>query len=245
MRTITIPARYCGPPTSGNGGYSAGSLAAALLDDLDAPRLGTAVEVTLLAPPPLEQPLAVETDPGARAARLLDGEHGIATAKVLDELVVDAPEVVTFSQAERLEPDETLRKALAEHPFPSCYVCGPDRDDEDALHLWAIRVPGSDVFAAPYVPNAIGTQFEHVWGALDCPSSGPMMMAEAPFPSPSVLGRIAAVVHRVPVAAERHVVHSWRIAVDGRKMHSGSALIEDRSGEIIAAARATWVQLRT
>ena len=54
---VTIGRRYRGPLTSGNGGYSAGRLAAFV----DAP----AVEVTLRLPPPLERPLQV--DPRRRA----------------------------------------------------------------------------------------------------------------------------------------------------------------------------------
>jgi hypothetical protein len=245
VRTITIPARFCGPPTSGNGGYSAGSLAGALLDGLGRSPLDSPVEVTLLAPPPLERPLAVDIATGEGTARLLDGDAVVAVAKLVDGVEIAVPGIVTFAQAERLEPDATAREALAGHPFPSCYVCGPGRHDADAFRLWALRVPGANLFAAPYVPTEVGAQLEHVWGALDCPSSAPMMMTEAPFASPAVLGRITATLDRAPTPGERHVVLAWRIGVDGRKMQSGSAIVEDRTGAVVASALATWVQLRT
>ena len=50
--TITIPGGFNGPDGSGNGGYSAGLLAERLT------RVGgTAVQVTLRTPPPLDRPL--------------------------------------------------------------------------------------------------------------------------------------------------------------------------------------------
>ncbi|MFN3602998.1 MAG: hypothetical protein ACK4UY_16580, partial [Dietzia sp.] len=49
---LTVPSRFCGPPSSGNGGWSAGALAA-----LAAP--GAPVRVTLRRPPPLETPMPV------------------------------------------------------------------------------------------------------------------------------------------------------------------------------------------
>ena len=51
---MIVPARFNGPPDSGNGGYTCGLVAA---------ELGAAsAEVTLRAPPPLETEMAVERD---------------------------------------------------------------------------------------------------------------------------------------------------------------------------------------
>ena len=47
---MIIESRYKGPPTSGNGGWTAGTVAALI----DGP-----AEVTLRTPPPLETPLSV------------------------------------------------------------------------------------------------------------------------------------------------------------------------------------------
>src|SRR5580692_8740902 len=66
--SLVIPARFCGPPGSGNGGYVCGSVASYL----DGP-----VTVTLRRPPPLETALAVERDGGVR---VLDGSTLIAEA---------------------------------------------------------------------------------------------------------------------------------------------------------------------
>ena len=53
MRTLTIDRRFNGPPDSGNGGYVCGAFAVATGADL---------RVRLVAPPPLEVPLAVQND---------------------------------------------------------------------------------------------------------------------------------------------------------------------------------------
>ena len=58
--TLTIPAWFNGPPTSGNGGYTCGRVAQ-LVD-------AEVVEVSLRSPPPLDTPLAVERD-GGRVTR--------------------------------------------------------------------------------------------------------------------------------------------------------------------------------
>jgi hypothetical protein len=36
---------------------------------------------------------------------------------------------------------------------------------------------------------------------------------------------------------------AWRIALDGRKRHAGSALFTAR-GELLASARAVWIELK-
>ena len=50
MGSIVIDSRFCGPKTSGNGGYSAGLIA----KDFEA-TIGKAVKVTLRSPPPLDE----------------------------------------------------------------------------------------------------------------------------------------------------------------------------------------------
>ena len=54
MATVRIERRFRGPPTTGNGGYVAGLVAAALG--------GTDCTVTLKAPPPLDRDLVLTTD---------------------------------------------------------------------------------------------------------------------------------------------------------------------------------------
>jgi hypothetical protein len=57
MPTLTVPSRFNGPPTSGQGGYSAGTLAA----HLDGP-----AAVSLRRPVPLDEALEVRAEDGAK-----------------------------------------------------------------------------------------------------------------------------------------------------------------------------------
>jgi UDP-2,3-diacylglucosamine pyrophosphatase LpxH len=69
MATLSIDRRFCGPPGSGNGGYTAGRLAALI---------GDPAEITLRRPPPLETEMRVE-----RAGSRLLLVHG-------DDLIAEA-----------------------------------------------------------------------------------------------------------------------------------------------------------
>src|SRR5262245_4549334 len=91
--TVTIDTRFCGPPTSGNGGYTCGLVARAF-----GAAESDAIEVTLRRPPPLDRPLTIDT----RDERvvLLDGEEVIADA-VATALDVAAPEPIGMERAQR------------------------------------------------------------------------------------------------------------------------------------------------
>jgi hypothetical protein len=226
--SLSVPARFCGPPTSGNGGYTAGLLAGHVVGP-------GGVEVTLRRPPPLARPLTVAGD--ETRVELRDGDDVVAEAVAVD-LEVEPPPVVAWEAAVAASEHSTFRDA-SQHPFPTCFACGPDRDEGDGLRLFAGAVDGSAAFAAPWIPTEVDGPI--VWAALDCPSSAPAFAdptAEGPF----VLGRITARVERLPVPGVRHVVTSTGLGRDGRKFHAVSA-VRDADGDLCAVARATWIQL--
>ena len=76
-RILVINRRFRGPPTSGNGGYTCGMLAAAA---------ARPVEVRLIRPPPLDKPLEISTDAATSGLVLKDGVETVATAtpKIFD-----------------------------------------------------------------------------------------------------------------------------------------------------------------
>ena len=130
---VLIASRFCGPPSSGNGGYTAGLLAAAL---------GGSVEVTLRSPPRLEHELDLQVTAGH--ARLTDGEVLVAEARRVDvELQLPAP--ATFEQATVLSRNYV---GFRQHHFPGCFVCGAARAPAMACHLSGQDRPGEPV-AAP------------------------------------------------------------------------------------------------
>ncbi len=224
--TITIPSRFCGPPGTGNGGYTAGLLARML----DGP-----VEVTLRAPAPLDRPLTV--DATGEGARLLDGADLVAEAhRTTIELDVPAP--VSFAEATAVGARSPYRDE-AIHPFPRCFACGPARAPGDGLRLFPGRVDGTDTFAVGWVPTEVDDLT--VWAALDCPS-GVLIYLDAEHPPPHVLGRIAVRIARRPSVGAEHVITSWLRHRDGRKVMTASVL-HDAAGELCALARCTWIGL--
>jgi hypothetical protein len=234
MHELLIEPRFCGPATSGNGGFSSGLLAEAL---------GLPVEVTLRAPPPLDTALRLE--PAADGGgRLWAGETLVADARPL-ALSLEAPEPVSWDDAARATRDFV---GFRDHPYPRCFVCGPTRAEQDGLRLFPGPVAGRQLVAAPWaVPDELcdesgALQTRFAWAALDCPSWFGYASFEAELP-PVLLGRLAAAIERAPRAGERCVVVGWARGREGRRISCGSALY-DAAGTCIARALSTWVALR-
>jgi hypothetical protein len=232
--SVVVPHRFRGPNTSGNGGYSAGAVAAAL-----GRPLGPA-EVTLRLPPPLDVELPVVADSdGVRV------EHGDAVVAVARPASVDleVPDPVGFAAAERASRDCPW---LVDHPYPQCFVCGTDRPD--GLRIFPGPVAGRRVAAAPWVPDATvcsgdGTVLPAVvWASVDCPSLfGYGCFAE--WPALMLLGRFAARIDRLPRQGEPCVAMGWALGHEGRKYDTAAAL-HSADGELLAASRARWITLK-
>ena len=224
--TVTVPARFCGPPGTGNGGYTAGLLARVL----EGP-----VEVTLRRAAPLERPLTVATT--AEGAHLLDGPDLVADA-VVTTVDLDVPTPVSFAEAVATG-DRSPYRDKSIHPFPRCFACGPARAPGDGLRLFPGRVAGTDTYAVGWVPDEADDLT--VWAALDCPS-GVLIYLDAEHPPPHVLGRMAVRIDRLPAVGEEHVITSWLRSREGRKVMTASAL-HDAGGALCALARCTWIGL--
>jgi hypothetical protein len=231
---FVVPSRFCGPPGSGNGGWVSGHLAALLHPGPD-----ESVTVRLRTPPPLDRELQVargEAD-GRRTLEVTDGEHPVAQATVGAALApTGIPAPVSFAEA-------TLAgegyEGLADHPFPTCFACGPAREPGDALRLRPGRVAGGDgEYAAAWVPAA-DVDLETVWAALDCPGGWASGIAGRPM----VLGTMTAQVAELPAVGAEHVVMAWQRGSEGRKHHSGTALFSSEDGRLLAQAEATWIAI--
>jgi hypothetical protein len=233
--TILIPRRFNGPPDSGHGGYSCGVVAALL---------GGIAEVTLRAPPPLERPLTAQRTGGGVTVR--DGDTVVAEARPA-ELSLEVPEPVSIDEAAEGNRRGHVRWANV-HPFPTCLVCGPERDDTDGFSVLAGPLEGEDVYAADWTPaewvadDGGAVRPEFVWAALDCPSSSPA--ANDWGGAPVVLARLTASIEGPVRAGETHALASWPLERDGRKRHTGVALF-DADGGLRARARALWIELKT
>lgn len=236
-KTVFIPRRFCGPPDSGNGGYTCGLVAEAL---------GGASEVTLRMPVPIEQVMHLQFV-DAHHAHLKRGDDLVAEGARFELELGDMPKV-GFEQASEAAKQSP---AFADHPFPTCFVCGPQRAVGDGLRIFPgkIGAGGADfqhLYAAPWIPDANladdagRVRDEIVWAALDCPTG---FAGGFPYEGKLVTGRLGAKLLSPVRAGEKCTLVSWRTGVDGRKHHAAAVLLGE-GGEVHAQARATWIKLQ-
>lgn len=230
MTTLTIASRYKGPPTSGNGGYVCGLIAATLQAEL---------QVRLLAPPPLETPL--DLAPQGEGEWLLSSADGPVARAVAGRLELEVPSPPRYVQAVWASQHYP---GFREHAFPECFVCGPHRRRGDGLRIF----PGmldTGIVAAPWLPaddldggdGKVAVEF--LWAALDCPG----YFAVSGGRRPMVLGEMQAHVDRRVHVGEPCTVIGWKLGAERRRHYAGTAIF-DEDGELCARARATWVELK-
>ena len=231
-RLLVIGRRFCGPPASGNGGYTCGMLAAAAAKP---------VEVRLMRPPPLDKALEIRDDPDTSALLLMDGDETVAraTPKTFD-LVVPQPPLYGRALA-AVSGYEGFR----EHTYPGCFVCGPARARGDGMRIFASPIEGMDVVAAAWLPDPSladpdGKVLpEFMWAALDCPG----FFASGAAAQGPLLGQYAARIDRCVHVDASCVVIGWSLGHDGRKHYTGTAIF-DGAGELCGRAVATWIEPR-
>ncbi len=225
---FTIASRYNGPPRSGNGGYSAGSMAQ-FID-------GTA-RVRLHVPPPLDRPLRVEeTDDGVAA---FDDDVVVMSAHSAD-LSIDIPEPPSIEEAAAAVAGYP---GFSFHAAPTCFVCGTDRPSPDGLAMYPGPVDAKAVVAAPWTPpaeyaEADGTYSETVlWGVLDCPGAWAATAADPEgMPYFPTLGTMTAAIDEPVTVGESLIIVGWHLETERRKLHTGAALFTS-DGTLKARAR--------
>jgi hypothetical protein len=231
MKTLTIAARFCGPPTSSNGGYFAG---------LVATLAARTVSVRLLQPPPLDTELTVRELPDG-GLEVLHGGEPIGAARLAD-LTLEArpaPEYLAAVEASR------HYAGFRHHRFPTCFVCGTQRARGDGLRIFAGPLPERGVVAAPWVPDASldrgdgKVRPEFMSAALDCPG----YYAVAPDDRMMLLAEFTAHADRLVHVGESCTLVGWRVGASGRKHEAGTA-IYDGKGELCGKARALWIEPR-
>ena len=236
MAELRIAARFCGPPGAANGGVACGSLAALA---------GGAAEVTLRRPVPLERPVPVHRD-GDGTLVAEDGDVLLAEARPA-EAALEALAVPAAVSPEGAEAAAGRSRYYDAPVFPGCFVCGPARRPGDGLRVFPGRVAGRLLWAAPWTPDpsVVGAggrvRPEVVWAALDCPSGiAAAEAADLGADTAVVLGQMTATVGSPPEPGDRCRVLAWPLAVDGRKLGAGSALVGP-DGAVLAAARTVWI----
>jgi hypothetical protein len=231
--TVVIDRRFRGPPDSANGGYACGLMAR---------RMEGAVEVTLRAPPPLEEELQVASDEAGLSLRA--GATVLAEAR-RSELDLKVPDSVSVGEA--AEASQRYR-ALGEHPYPGCFGCGPDRDAGDGLRLFPGPIDERGIAACTWTPHeSLADERglvrpEVAWVALDCPTGwGGDLYGER---RPSMLGRLTGEIMSPLAAGSPVIVVAWPIGAEGRKWEGGTALFTE-AGELKALSRGLWIELKS
>lgn len=230
---VEIHRRFRGPPTSGNGGYVAGVVA----EWIDGP-----AEVTLLAPIPLEVPLHRRRDDAN--VMLFDASRNYARGRPLEsqfDFALPGP-----PSADELEAAAMSFPGPSGHPIPGCFVCGTAREPGDGLCIYPGESPYRDVAVAEWRPGEeLADEHGHIpqrviWAALDCPSYFGLC---EPRPL-ALLARMSAMLERPIAPMEPLRITGWELSREGRK-HHGATVIHDQAGEVVAVARALWIEVES
>lgn len=233
LETVSVPARFSGPPNSGNGGYTCALLAR---------HIGNPAEVTLRKPIPIERAMQVVRD--GEMFKLMAGDELIAEGKPTT-IDLELPKRVSYAEAQAAAEESP---AFKNHPFPTCFVCGPQRPHGDGLRIFPGVVEESAMghtFACGWQPAgefADGSGHikpEFVWSAMDCPTG---FAGGFPYMGKLVTGRLAVKLVAPVRAEEKCVIMSWPLGIDGRKHHAAAALFGE-DGTVRAEAKATWIKL--
>ena len=247
---LIVPRRFCGPASSGNGGWTAGALAALVPHDCpdNRARSWPTIRVALRQPPPLDTPMAVAEQDGSTVASF--GGALVARATVVPE----QEELTTVDAV----PADVARAAMASypgltaHPFPSCFAGGTEREEGDGLRIFPGRVAdqdGATRIAAPSTPHrSVGEDFHAyvddlpraslatTWAALDCIGGWAGDLTDRLM----VLAGMTARIDALPVIGEEHVVVGLACGREGRKTFTASTLY-DPDGRVVARAEHVWV----
>lgn len=218
MASVLVPARFNGPPASGQGGYSAGALAA---------HVDGRASVSLRRPVPLDVELEVRVEGDA------------AHAFVNDELVLEAlaaPPLATWD-APAVSLEEARAAAArfaspAEGTFDHCFVCGRARHD-DGFGIYLGPVEGTDLVAAPWTPPAWSASDddvvlpEFVWSALDCPGYFAVFGVAGEL---AFLARQQSELLRPIHAGVEYVAVGRPLGCEGRKGFAATAILDPDGG---------------
>jgi hypothetical protein len=240
--TLIVPARFCGPERSGNGGYVSGALAGLVAGTVGGTE-AHAVTVTLRQPPPLDATMNVT--PVADGVELTFGGAVVARAEATTS-EIEPVEAVSWDEAVAASASYP---GFTSHPFPTCFSCGTERPDGLRIHPGPVASihEGRTRVAAPWVPDAGVTADPHddapprvglavTWSALDCIGGWAGDLTERLM----VLGQMTAIIDALPVQGEPHVVTGEHRGSEGRKTFTASTL-HDADGRIVGRAEHVWI----
>ncbi|MCA3756911.1 MAG: hypothetical protein IM669_05230 [Phenylobacterium sp.] len=234
MTGIVIAQQFCGPPTSGNGGYCAGLLAR---------NLAGPVIAVLKARIPLDVTLDLSSD---SAGSILTGPEGEVIGEGRPGVPEDLPQPPTPPAWEAALAAEARHIGIGQRFHPICFSCGPERAEGVGLRVFAGQIEGAPEghLACTWIPHANFadteglTPVEVIWAALDCPGFFAWVVREGRHGA--LLGTMTGEVLRRPRAGEPCIVTAWPLERSGRKETAGVALFSVE-GELLARAHQVWI----
>ncbi len=206
MTEILVPRRFCGPPSSGNGGWSAGALAAVTVERADHADPWPAITVALHQPPPLDTELPVSTEDGWTLATY--GGSTVGRARVADHELTEVPAV----SADDARAATAGYRGFGSHPFPTCFTCGTGREEGDGLRIFPGDVAGDELarVAAPWTPHP---SVAEDWHCL--PRGGPRRVGPGHLGGARLRRRLV-LQHRGATDGARHHHAAPRLAAPDR-----------------------------
>lgn len=230
MTNIRIPSFFNGLSDAAQGGVASG---------LFAQHVGGTASVRLRARIPLDVDLDAQLGPDGALSVSWDGRL-VATPTRIPPFRHDPPVRPAFIDALEAALRHPLRGIR--HPFSDCVVCSPTRADGLGVVFGTARgLP--DVLVAPlraadgFVTDG-RLRPEALWGALDCTSFPADLLRSRSF---ALTGQLTAHLERPVAADERLIVVGWRTG-RGTRSHPTASAVLDEAGNVVASARAVWVQ---
>ncbi len=209
------------------------------------------VTVRLRRPPPLG--VGMYAEPQADGRILVSHAGQLIAEARPSSLELDVPAVPGYDAAVQAARHYV---GFHRHPYPGCFVCGPQRERGDGLRIFAgpladatsLAVAGEEPLtaappvAAPWVPEPCldagdgKVAAEFMWAALDCPG----YFATQRDGQTALLAGFTAHVDRRVHIGEPCIVLGWSLGIEGRTHLAGTAIV-GRGGDVCARARASWV----
>ncbi|MGJ4745212.1 hypothetical protein ACQV5M_02520 [Leptospira sp. SA-E8] len=240
---IILSQRFCGPPKTGNGGFTAGILVEAV---------GTnSAEIRLLGPTPVETPILMESENGQQGTIYDDSKKILATLKSIQDKDFPEHKLPVVPDLEDAKKFSALYPGFQTHPFPTCFVCGPKRKVNDGMRIFVGPAPEQigfeNLMAGHWLPDetvAARDGFVRdaaIWGALDCPGGFAAVLDE---PQLIVLSKIQGKIIERPKIGVDYTVLSWRLQKMSRAFKVVTAIFKSDSKRLFAIAEGLWLAPR-
>ncbi|GBF38766.1 hypothetical protein [Leptospira johnsonii] len=240
---MILPKRFCGPPKTGNGGFTAGILVEAVESD--------AAEIRLLNPTPVETSILMESEKGQRGTIYDSSKKILATLKSIADEEFSEYKLPVVPDLEEAKKISASYPGFTTHPFPTCFVCGPKREVNDGMRIFVGPAPQQNGFenlmVGHWLPDeTLSSQNGFVrdaviWGALDCPGGFSAVLDE---PQLIVLSKIRGKIIERPKIGENYTVVSWRLQKMSRAFKVMTGIFKSDSKRLFAIAEALWLAPR-